>query len=137
MFIMICLLFSWYLLNWVLVKIRCVEVISFDFLTSIGRARKRKRRVDPMIDGFSTAVAKHGESLEKTASKLNRGAEREDVLDKKRSLLTSEISKMQFFIRSEKFKVTSMIRDDPEKVNMFWDLQEVDREEFAKWVLEE
>ena len=70
------------------------------------------------------------------ASKLNRGVEREDEHDKKRSLVTSEINKMQSFTRSEKFKLMTMIRDDPERVNIFWDLQEADREAFAKWVLE-
>ena len=104
--------------------------------TSTGRARKRKRRVDSTTDGFSTAITKLGESLEKMASKLNRGVEREDEHDKKRSLVTSEINKMQSFTRSEKFKLMTMIRDDPERVNIFWDLQEADREAFAKWVLE-
>ena len=104
--------------------------------TSTGRVRKRKRRVDSTTDGFSTAITKLGESLEKMASKLNRGVEREDEHDKKRSLVTSEINKMQSFTRSEKFKLMTIIRDDPERVNIFWDLQEEDREAFAKWVLE-
>ncbi|KAL6573569.1 hypothetical protein OROHE_002033 [Orobanche hederae] len=82
-----------------------------------------------MTDGFSTAVIQLGESLEKMASKLNRGVEREDELDKKRSLITSEINKMSSFTQSEKFKVITIIRDDSEKVNMFWDFQGTDTED--------
>lgn len=105
--------------------------------TSSRRGRKRKRRVDPMADGFGNAVTKLGDSLEKMANKFNKDIEREEELDKKRSLITSEISKMQSFTQSQKFKVISMIREDTERVNMFWDLQEADREAFVNWVLEE
>ncbi|XP_024977604.1 uncharacterized protein At2g29880-like [Cynara cardunculus var. scolymus] len=105
--------------------------------TSTVRRKKRKRRVDPMADGFSNAVSKLGETLEKMVNKLNRGVEREDELDKKRSMITSEISKMQTLAQRVKFKANSLIRDDPEKVNTFWDLQEADREAYVDWVLNE
>ncbi|XP_024995266.1 uncharacterized protein At2g29880-like [Cynara cardunculus var. scolymus] len=105
--------------------------------TSTARRKKRKRRVDPMADRFSNAVTKLGETLEKMANKLTRGVEREDELDKKRSLFTSEISKMQTLAQREKFKAISLIRDDPEKVNTFWDLQEADWEAYVSWVLNE
>ncbi|KAI3748576.1 hypothetical protein L6452_11734 [Arctium lappa] len=105
--------------------------------TSSGRGRKRKRRVDPMADVFNSAVTKLGESLEKMANKLNKGIDREEELDKKRSLITSEVSKMQSFTQSQKFTVISKIREDPERVNMFWDLPEADREAFVKWILDE
>ncbi|XP_024964631.1 uncharacterized protein At2g29880-like [Cynara cardunculus var. scolymus] len=105
--------------------------------TSSVRGKKRKRQVDPMDDGFSNAVTKLGATLEKMANKLNKGIEQEEELDKKRSIITSEISKMQTLAQPEKFKVISLIRDDPKKVNIFWDLQEADREAFVNWVLNE
>ncbi|KVI00790.1 EF-hand-like domain-containing protein [Cynara cardunculus var. scolymus] len=82
--------------------------------TSSAHGKKRKRRVDPMADGFSNAVTKLGATLEKMANKLNKGIEREE-LDKKRSMIISEISKMQSLAQLEKFKVISLIRDDPKK----------------------
>ncbi|KVI01002.1 Mitochondrial carrier domain-containing protein [Cynara cardunculus var. scolymus] len=83
--------------------------------TSTARRKKRKRRVDPMADGFSNAVTKLGETLEKMANKLSRSVEREDELDNKRSMITPEILKMQTLAQREKFKAISLIRDDPEK----------------------
>lgn len=81
--------------------------------TSSGRGKKRKRRVDPVAEGFNNTVAKLGESLENMADKFNKGIEREEELDKKRLMITSEISKMQSLTKRDKFKVISMIRDDP------------------------
>ncbi|XP_024968589.1 uncharacterized protein At2g29880-like [Cynara cardunculus var. scolymus] len=103
--------------------------------TSSTRRKKRKRQVDPMSDGFSNAVTKLGETLEKIANKLSRGVEREDEIDKKRSMITHEILKMQTLPQRDKYKAISLIRDDPEKVNTFWDFQEADRACYVDWVL--
>ncbi|CAI9287842.1 unnamed protein product [Lactuca saligna] len=79
----------------------------------------------------------HLDTMGKIANTINKDIEREEELDKKRCMITCEISKMESLIRSEKFKAITKIREEDERVNIFWDLQETEREDYVKWVLEE
>lgn len=105
--------------------------------TSSVRNNKRKGRVDLMVKGFNDAVTCLADTMGKIANTINKDIEREEELDKKRCMITCEISKMESLIRSEKFKAITKIREEDERVNIFWDLQETEREDYVKWVLEE
>ncbi|XP_024990575.1 uncharacterized protein At2g29880-like [Cynara cardunculus var. scolymus] len=68
--------------------------------------------------------------FERTSS--GRGKKRKRRVDP-----MADIFRNATLAQPEKFKVILMIRDDPEKVNMFWDLQKADREAYVNWVLNE
>lgn len=114
----------------------CNENMQFEE-TSSAYNDKKKARVDVMTEGFSDAFTCLVDTMKKIANKVDRDVKREEELDKKRSMITCEISKMQLLTQSEKFKAITRIRENPEKVNIFWELQEMDRGAFVKWVLEE
>ncbi|KAI3679700.1 hypothetical protein L2E82_51101 [Cichorium intybus] len=114
----------------------CNENMQFEETSSAYNDNK-KARVDVMTEGFSDAFTCLVDTMKKIANKVDRDVKREEELDKKRSMITCEISKMQLLTQSEKFKAITRIRENPEKVKIFWELQEMDRGAFVKWVLEE
>lgn len=98
--------------------------------TSKNKNKKRKSREDPMIEVFKDAV-------KELSSKISKGVDREEEFDKRRSMITSEISNMQSLTRLEIFKACEKIRNDVEKVKMFWDLKDADKEHYVRYILEQ
>ncbi|KAJ9561091.1 hypothetical protein OSB04_006251 [Centaurea solstitialis] len=95
---------------------------------------KNKRKADPMVEAFQDAVKFLGEGLTKMSNKMT---EREEEFDKKRTMVTSEISKMESLTMMQKFKAGEKIRDDIEKVKVFCDLNDADRVQYVKYILEQ
>ncbi|KAJ9536222.1 hypothetical protein OSB04_un000608 [Centaurea solstitialis] len=84
-----------------------------------------------MVDGFNSTVTKLEASLEKMTNKQHNGTEQEKELDKKYSIIILRF-KMRSLTQLQKFNIISMIKEDTERMNMFWNLEEVDGEAFCE-----
>mgnify|MGYP003330865679 CR=1 FL=1 len=112
-----------------------ITVQSGDSLST--RSRKRKARVDPIIEGMTTAATLLGNELRQASSSMNEALQAEVELQKKTSLVNIEISKMQSMSSLDRFKASRKIMREPEAVLTFWTLEGEEREAFVKFMLEE
>ncbi|XP_023744938.1 uncharacterized protein At2g29880 [Lactuca sativa] len=105
--------------------------------TSSASTKKRKRKFDPFIEGISKASTllgkDHREASAIMSQSLNAGVE----LQKKTSMVTSEILKIPSMDQKDKFKASRKIMRETEAVLTFWNLQGEERETFVKLMLEE
>ncbi|KAL4580177.1 hypothetical protein LXL04_016359 [Taraxacum kok-saghyz] len=104
--------------------------------TSSASSKKRKR-IDPFIEGISNAAALLGKELREASTTLSQSLNTEVELQKKTSMVTAEILKIPSMNQSDKFKASRKIMREPEAVLTFWNLEGEDRETFVKLMLEE
>ncbi|CAI9277551.1 unnamed protein product [Lactuca saligna] len=105
--------------------------------TSSASTKKRKRKVDLFIEEISKAAALLGKNLREALTTMSQSLNAEVELQKKTSMVTSEILKIPSMDQKDKFKASRKIMREPEAVLTFWNLEGEARETFVNLMLEE
>lgn len=105
--------------------------------TSSASTKKRKRKFDPFIEGISKATALLGKDLREALTTMSQSLNVEVELQKKTSMVTSEILKIPSMDQRDKLKASRKIMREPEEVLTFWNFEGEERETFVKLMLEE
>nr|KAJ0188303.1 hypothetical protein LSAT_V11C900459920 [Lactuca sativa] len=105
--------------------------------TSSASTKKRKHKFDPFIEGISKSTALLGKDLWEASATMSQSLNAEVELQKKTSLVTSEILKIPSMDQRDKFKASRKIMRKPEAVLTFWNFEGEERETFVKLMLEE
>lgn len=98
--------------------------------------RKRKDRVDHLGEGLNDVVNVLCDTIHKAATTMSRDVDFQVDLRKKKTMITSEIMKMQSLTQPRKFKAIKKIRSESEYVEIYWDLDEEYREDWVTYILE-
>nr|KAJ0197986.1 hypothetical protein LSAT_V11C700382420 [Lactuca sativa] len=104
--------------------------------TSSASTMKRKRKFDPFIEGISKATALLGKDLREALTTMSQSLNVEVELQKKTSMVTSEILKIPSMDQRDKLKASRKIMCEPEEVLTFWNFEGEERETFVKLMLE-
>ncbi|CAI9280288.1 unnamed protein product [Lactuca saligna] len=105
--------------------------------TSSANTKKRKHKFDPFIEGISKVVTLLGKDLREVSATMSQSLNAEAELQKKTSMVTSEILKIPSMDQRDKFKASRKIMHETEAVLTFWNLEGEERETFVKLMLEE
>lgn len=105
---------------------------------SSGRGKKRKSHGhNTLLETFNNAVILFGDRIKESSAELSEAIKLEVELEKKTSMITSELSKMTSLSQVERFKAIKKIKDDPNSVKTFWDLEEHERESWVGFIMSE
>lgn len=99
------------------------------------RCKKRKRQMDPLVDGLHDVAKLLSDTLNKAATTMSRDIDFEDDLKKKRGMITNDIFKMTSLNQQEKYEVMEKIRSDVGYVEAYWDMDVTNRDGWVKYIL--
>ncbi|GJZ23331.1 Myb/SANT-like domain, harbinger transposase-derived nuclease domain protein, partial [Tanacetum coccineum] len=76
------------------------------------RCKKRKRQMNPLVDGLHNVAMLLSDTLNKAATTMSRDIDFGEDLKKKRGMITNEIFKMTSLNQQEKYEVPEKIQSD-------------------------
>ncbi|KAI3802726.1 hypothetical protein L1987_30867 [Smallanthus sonchifolius] len=107
--------------------------------TSSARTKKRKdmNKSSSMLKNFNDAVSLFADRLKESSKESSEGIKFEMDLERKKAMITNELSKMTSMTQFERFRAIKKIKNDQDSVITFWDLNEEEREDWVKFMLKE
>jgi len=101
-------------------------------------SKKRKNRVETLVDGMHSATLLLGEKFENALKDMVEMVrmEMEKDIQNKTSKVNSELVKMQSLSRVERFTAVQKITSEPNNVLIFWSLDASEREHWVRFILQ-